>query len=409
MSPDVRRIFLAQALRAFAYGFGAVILGVSLEAKGWSSARVGLLFTAIVAGTALMSIAVGTLGDRVGRRRFYTGLFLGLAAAGTAFALTGSFWLLALVALTGTLSVDVVESGPFTSLEQAMLPAGLDSRARTRVFGNYNAIAAIAGSAGALAAGGPALLREAIPGLPADLRFFLLFLPVGLLGALLAASLSERVDVEKRAGSAAPLHRSRSNVFRLAGLFAADSFGGGFVIQSFIAYWLRTKFDVSTEVLGLVFFTNGLLQAASFMAATRIAERFGLLNTMVFSHLPSNVFLASIAFAPSFPVAVALLFSRQALSQMDVPTRQAYIAALVDADERTAAAAYTNTARYLTRPIGPAIAGASQQVALGLPFFLGGGIKIAYDLAIWAWFRRVPIDDGEEPALKEKRGSRGVP
>ena len=393
MNPDVRRIFLAQALRAFAYGFGAVTLGVSLEAKGWSSERVGLLFTAIVAGTAIMSIAVGTMGDRVGRRRFYAGLFLGLAAAGTAFALTSSFWLLALVALTGALSVDVVESGPFTSLEQAMLPAGLDGRQRTRVFGNYNAIAALAGSAGALAAGGPALLRDVIPGLPADQRFFLIFLPVGIFGAMLASSLSGRVDVEKRASPGKPLHRSRAPVFRLAGLFAVDSFGGGFVIQSFIAYWLKTKFGVSTEVLGLIFFANGLLQAASFMAATRIAERFGLLNTMVFSHLPSNVFLACIAFAPSAPVAVGLLFARQALSQMDVPTRQAYIAALVDADERTAAAAYTNTARYLTRPLGPALAGASQQIALGLPFLLGGGIKIVYDLVIWSWFRRVPIDD----------------
>src|SRR2546426_9186226 len=173
MNADVRRIFAAQALRAFAYGFGAILLGVSLEAKGWSSGRVGLLLTAILAGTALMSIAVGTLGDRVGRRRFYAGLFLGLAAAETAFALTSSFGLLAAVALTGTLSVDVVESGPFTSLEQAMLPAGLDSRERTRVFGNYNAIAALAGSVGALAAGGPALLRDAIPGLPVDQRFFL--------------------------------------------------------------------------------------------------------------------------------------------------------------------------------------------------------------------------------------------
>jgi len=405
MTADVRRILLAQALRAFAYGFGAVTLGVSLEAKGWSSERVGLLFTAIVAGTALMSIAVGTLGDSVGRRRFYAGLFVGLAAAGSAFALSGDFWVLAIVALTGTLSVDVVESGPFTSLEQAMLPAGLDSKARTRVFGNYNAIAALAGSAGALAAGGPALLRDAIPGLPADQRFLLMFLPIGILGAMLASSLSERVDVEKRESNGAPLHRSRSNVLRLAGLFAVDSFGGGFIIQSFIAYWFRAKFDVSTEVLGLVFFTNGLLQAASFLAATRIAERFGLLRTMVFTHLPSNVFLASIAFAPSFPVAVGLLFARQTLSQMDVPTRQAYIATLVDEDERTAAAAYTNTARYLTRPLGPALAGASQQIALGLPFLLGGGIKIVYDLAIWAWFRRVPIEteEGESELTEVKR------
>ncbi len=393
MNPDVRRILLAQALRAFAYGFGAVVLGVTLDQRGWSGTEVGLLLTSVVAGTAALSFAVGTLADRVGRRRFYGGLFIGLAAAGAAFALVDELWLLALVAVTGTLSVDVVESGPFTSLEQVMLPTGLEARERTRIFAVYNAVAAVAGSLGALAAGGPALLRDAVPGIPADQRFFLIFVPVGLLGALLASTLSDGVDVERRATAGAPLQRSRGTVFRLAGLFAADSFGGGFVIQSFIAYWLRTKFDVSTESIGLVFFAAGGLQALSFLASTRVAQRIGLLNTMVFTHLPSNALLAAIAFAPSFPVAVALFLGRQMLSQMDVPTRQAYIAALVDPDERTAAAAYTNSARYLTRPLGPVLAGAAQQVALGLPFLLGGGIKAVYDLALWAWFRRVPIDD----------------
>ena len=297
------------------------------------------------------------------------------------------------MALAGPLSTDVVESGPFTSLEQAMLPSGVDdSRARTRVFGNYNAIATIAGSVGALAAGGPALLRGAVDGFPADQRFFLLFVPAGLVGALVASTLSARVEVEKRPGLGLPLHRSRSNVLRLAGLFAVDSFAGGFVVQSFIAYWFRHEFGVSVETLGLVFFVVGLLQAGSFMAATRLADRIGLLNTMVFTHLPSNILLAAIPLAPSFPVAMALLFGRFALSQMDVPTRQAYLAALVDPDERTAAAAYTNTARYTTRPFGPVLGGLAQQITFGLPFFIGGGLKCAYDVVIWAWFRRIPID-----------------
>jgi len=398
MNPDIRRILVAQALRAFAYGFGAVLLGVSLEASGWSSGRVGFLLTAIVAGTALMSVAVGTLGDRIGRRRFYVALFVGLCLSGAVFAFTDNFWVLVIVALAGALSTDVVESGPFTSLEQSMLPAGLDSRTRTRVFGQYNSIATVAGSVGALAAGGPAMLRDALGHAPADQRFFLIFVPVGIFGALVASRLSQRVEVEKRPpGLGLPLHRSRSNVIRLSSLFAVDSFGGGFVVQSFIAYWFRLKFGVSVEVLGLVFFGVGLLQAGSFMVATRLSERIGLLNTMVFTHLPSNLFLAAIPLAPTFPIAMILLFGRFALSQMDVPTRQAYLAALVDPDERTAAAAYTNTARYATRPLGPVLAGVVQQVALGLPFFIGGGVKAAYDLAIWSWFRRVPIDQGEEP------------
>jgi len=392
VSADARRILSAQALRAFAYGFGSVLLGVLLEARHWSSTEVGALLTAIVAGTALMSVAVGTFGDRIGRRRFYFGLFLALAAAGAVFALTEEFWVLVGVALTGALSTDVVESGPFTSLEQAMLPASVKSGSTTRTFGTYNAVAALAGAVGALAAGGPKLLRDAIPGIPADERFFFVFVPVAILGAIVASSLSDEVEAGRQARLGLPLHRSRRAVAGLAGLFAVDAFAGGFVTQSFIVYWFRVKFDVPLEALGGIFFAVALLQAASFIAATRIAERFGLLNTMVFTHLPSNLLLAAIALAPNLGVAIVLLFARYALSQMDVPTRQAYIVALVDPDERTAAAAYTNSARYLARPFGPVLAGVSQQAVLGLPFFLGGGIKVVYDLALWSWFRRVPVD-----------------
>ncbi|MDZ4277806.1 MAG: MFS transporter [Dehalococcoidia bacterium] len=392
MNADVRKILAAQGLRAFAYGFGSVLLGASLEARGWSELQVGGLLTALVAGAALMSLALGTFGERVGRRRWYGALFLGLAWSGVAFGLSDALWLLVLVALMGTLSTDVVESGPFTSLEQAMLPSGLDQRATTHVFGVYNAVAALVGSAGALAAGGPALLRDLWGGAPVDERFFLVFVPVGMAGAALAWSLSERVEAGRRvAGGRVPLARSRAAVFRLSALFSVDAFGGGFIVQSFIAYWFRVKFDVSLEVLGLIFFGVGLLQAASFLAATRLAQRVGLLNTMVFTHLPSNVLLAFIALAPTLPIAVALLLARQALSQMDVPTRQAYLALLVHPEERTAAAAYTNTARHLARPLGPLLAGAAQQLALGLPFLLGGGVKILYDVALWLQFRRVPL------------------
>jgi MFS family permease len=393
VNPDVRRIYLAQALRALVYGFGSVLLGAALDARGWSSTQAGALLTAVVAGTAIMSVVIGTFGDRIGRRRAYTALFLGLALTGLVFGLTTEFWPLVAVALLGALSTEVVESGPFTSLEQAILPVGLGARERTRVFGHYNAIASLVGSAGALLAGGPALLREKLGWVPDDERFFLVFVPVGLLGALVAASLSDHVEADKRpAGLSLPLERSRRNVARLSGLFAVDAFAGGFVVQSFIAYWFRAEYGVSTETLGAVFFVVGLLQAGSFLVATRLAERIGLLNTMVFTHLPSNLLLAAIPLSPSLGVAIALLFARFALSQMDVPTRQAYIAALVDPSERTAAAAYTNTARYAVRPLGPALAGLSQQMAFGLPFLIAGALKAAYDLALWQWFRRVPVD-----------------
>lgn len=389
---DISRIFSAQALRAIAYGFSSVLLGASLEAQGFSGVQVGALLTAIVAGTALMSFLVGTYADRLGRRTVYALMFVGLAISGTVFGLTDQFWLLVAVALTGTLSTEVVESGPFTSLEQAMMPAVVSSDRRTRVFGTYNAIASLAGSLGALAAGGPALLRELWPGLPADQRFFLLMVPVGLAGAVLARSLSAAAETGRGSDPKRPsLQRSRGNVLRLSSLFALDSFAGGFVLQSFIAYWFARRFGTSLQVLGAVFFAVGLLQSGSFIAATRLAERFGLLSTMVFTHLPSNLLLAAIPLAPTLPVAITLLLGRFALSQMDVPTRQAYVVALVDPEERTAAAAYTNTARYLVRPLGPVLAGASQQLAFGLPFFLGGGIKAIYDVVLWSWFRKVPL------------------
>jgi MFS family permease len=397
---DTRRILGAQAVRALAYGFGSVLLGASLEARGWSTTRVGLLLAFVLAGTVLASVVVGTWGDRLGRRRVYAALFLALAATGGVFGLTDQFWLLAIVALTGALSTEVVESGPFTSLEQPMLAQDVHGRARIRVFGTYNAVAALAGSLGALAAGGPAVFQDALGIASTSQRLFLVFVPVGLLGALIARSLSPRVEptsptIEARV----PLQRSRGQVLGLSALFVTDSFGGGFVIQSFIAFYFARRFGTSLEALGVAFFFVGLLQTASFLVAPRLAERFGLLNTMVFTHLPSNVLLAAIAFAPSFPTAVALLLARQALSQMDVPTRQAYVMALVPPEERTAAAAYTNTARYVVRPLGPVLAGAAQQVALGLPFLVAGTIKGTYDLVLWRWFRNVPLaeDDHDQP------------
>jgi predicted MFS family arabinose efflux permease len=186
-------------------------------------------------------------------------------------------------------------------------------------------------------------------------------------------------------------------VRRLSGLFAIDSFGGGFVVQVFIAYWLSERFGASIEVIALVFFAVGVLQTVSFLCAPVVARRYGLLHTMVFTHLPSNVLLVAMAFAPTLPIAVATLLARTALSQMDVPTRQAYVMALVEADERTPAAAYTNTARYVVRPTGPLLAGAASSLWLGLPFVVAGTIKGAYDVILWRWFRTVPLPEQEVP------------
>jgi len=202
------------------------------------------------------------------------------------------------------------------------------------------------------------------------------------------------------------LDRSRPAVIRLAALFATDAFGGGFVVQSFIAYWFAARFHASIGMLGVVFFAIGILQTLSFLAATALAERFGLLPTMVFTHLPSNLLLAAIGFAPNLAVALALLVTRSALSSMDVPTRQAYVMGLVEPEERTAAAGYTNTARYVARPLGPVLAGAGQGLFVGLPFVLAGGIKAGYDLALWRWFRTVELpDDAIDTVLGHHRAS----
>lgn len=406
LSSDARRILWAQGLRAFAYGFGAVLLGSTLEHAGFTSGQVGLVLAAVVAGTVVSSIAIGRWGDRWGRRRSYVALYLALAVTGMVFAFSDQVWVLCAVALTGALSTEVVESGAFTSLEQSMLATELTGLRRTRGFGMYNAIATAAGSAGALAAGGPELLRRVWQGAPVDQRFFLLFVPVALAGAAVAATLSSHAEAQPRPSgmpSAPMLHRSRPAVLRLSALFALDSFGGGFVVQSFIAYWLAVQFDTSVAVLGVVFFSIGLLQTASFLVAPRLAERFGLLRTMVFTHLPSNVLLAAIPLAPNLPAAIALLFGRYVLAQMDVPTRQAYVMALVDPEERTPAAAVTNTARYVVRPVGPALAGVSQSIAFGLPFVLAGGIKSLYDLLLWRWFRTVQLPrDSAEPVAPDR-------
>jgi predicted MFS family arabinose efflux permease len=217
------------------------------------------------------------------------------------FALSGNLVALVAVGLTGTLSTDIVDNGPFTSLEQAMLATDLTGRELIRGFGQYNAVAAAAGSLGALAAGAPAVLRRHLPSLPGDQRFFLLFVPVALAGAALAWTLSPGVEAPTTATTATPvgLGPSRRAVLRLSLLFATDAFGGGFVVQSFIAYWFAARFHASIGTLGLVFFAIGILQTLSFLAATWMAERFGLLSTMVFTHLPSNVLLAAIGFAPT--------------------------------------------------------------------------------------------------------------
>ena len=393
---DLRSILWIQALRAFVYGFGVVVLGTALARSGLSDAAVTLVFTAMLVGMALASILVGWIGDRVGRRRLYAILLALMGATGVVFALSESLWVLCVVALTGTMSTDANESGPITSLEQAMIGQA-PAAARVHVFGRYNAVAYLAGAVGALAAGGPAFLRSVWSGSPGGQRWLLIFPLVAAISVVLALRLSPQVEGgDDRAER--PLVRSRGNVLRLSALFATDAFAGGFVVASFLTFWFTRRFGASIELMSAVFFTGGLLQAGSSIMAARVGARFGLLNTMVFTHLPSNLLLIAVPLMPSVEPAIACLLARFALSQMDVPTRQAYIAAMVDPQERTAAAAYTNTSRYVARPFGQILAGPLMaNVALGAPFVVAGVIKCGYDLVLWRVFGGVELPEGATP------------
>jgi len=415
LSRDAKLIIAGQGVRAAGYGFTSVLLGVVLAARGYGPLAVGAVLTALVAGTAVASLAVGAYADRIGRRRSYGIFFAGLAVAGLVVAAGAPLWLLLVVAITGTLSTDVVDNGPATTLEQSMLAA--EDAGTAAVYGRYNMIGAAAGALGALAVTLPGLAHGGSAA--RDGWLFAVLVPVGLAGMAIAWRLSPEVDTQgPQAGgtnagswyawarSARPgLGRSRSVVRMMAGLFAIDSGAGGLVTTGFLAYYFTERYHVTVAALGWLFFAVSAVQAVSMALAPLLARRFGLIATMVGTHLPSNVLLAAVAFAPSFPAAAALLLARTTLSQMDVPTRQALVMTVVQPDERTAAAAVTNAARYTVRPIGPLVAGAVQQVALGAPLLLAGAIKAGYDLCLWGWTRRLPLTSAEsaDAAARELR------
>jgi MFS family permease len=404
LTGDARLLVAGQGVRAAGYGFTAVLLGALLAARGFGSVQAGLVLTALIAGTALGSLAVGRYGDRFGRRRCYAVFFIGIAAAGVVVAAGAPFWVLLVVALTGTLSTDVVDNGPATTLEQAMLAA--EDAGTAKVYGRYNAVGAAAGALGSFAVTLPSLGPHSRSG-GVHAWLFLILVPVGITGAVLAARLSPAVEADpagasgQGAGARSRLGRSRSVVRRLAALFAVDAAGGGLVTTGFLSYYFTERYHASVVALGWLFFAVSAVQAISVALAPLLARRFGLIATMVGTHLPSNMLLAAVAFAPGFGVAAGLLLARTTLSQMDVPTRQALVMTVVTPPERTAAAGVTNAARYVVRPAGPVVAGLVQQVALGAPLVVAGVVKAGYDLALWGWARRLGLASrgaGRQPA-----------
>ena len=391
-----------QGVRAAGYGFTAVLLGALLAARGYSSLRAGVVLTALIAGTALASLAVGAFGDRVGRRRSYAVFFGGIAVAGVVVAAGAPLQVLLVVALTGTLSTDVVDNGPATTLEQAMLAA--EDAGTAAVYGRYNMVGAAAGALGSLAVILPGLGPGGASG-SVHAWLFLVLVPVGITGVVLAARLSPAAEasgagasaLRPAAGTRSRLGPSRVVVRRLASLFAVDAAGGGLVTTGFLSYYLAGRYHASVVALGWLFFAVSVVQAISVALAPLLARRFGLVATMVGTHLPSNVLLAAVAFAPAFPIAALLLLARTTLSQMDVPTRQALVMTVVTPDERTAAAAVTNASRYTVRPAGPLVAGLLQQLALGAPLVVAGAVKAGYDVTLWGWAHHLGLTSRDGP------------
>jgi MFS family permease len=392
---DGRLLFATRAVRMFGYGLASVVLVLYLAAMGISDPIIGLLLTLTLLGDAAISLWLTTHADRVGRRRvLFVGALL-MCLAGIGFASTSVLPVLVLTATIGVISPSGNEVGPFLAVEQASLSQTVADRARTRVFAWFNLTGSFATAAGALVGG--ALAGALISGGRAPIDAYrvvlALYACLGLILAALVWQISPRIEVPQAADASVSrrlgLHRSRGIVARLSALFALDAFGGGLVVQSLVAYWFHLRFGADVAVLGGVFFGANVLAGISALAATRIADRIGLVRTMVLTHLPSNVLLAAVPLMPTLPLAIVVLLARFSISQMDVPTRQSYTMAVVDPDERSAAAGVTGIARSLGASVSPLIAaplfGAASLAAV--PFLLAGGLKIGYDILLYRGFR----------------------
>lgn len=379
MRGDRPLLLAARGLRAFAFGFSAVLLGVHLEAQGLGPGQIGLALGIGLAAASLTGLGAAALSGRLGRRRTLAVIGLLMAVTGLDLALAQASWLLVLSGATGMLGAASVDYGPFASVEQAVLAETATRRGRNRAFGRYSLTGGLFNAAGGLSAAVFSSTR----------LYFLFYAGVGLVTAVLPLLMSPRVEGEPAPrvfGSFRPLGA-------LAALFALDSLGGGFVANAVIAYWLHVRFAAPPELLGPIFAGVALMQSLSYEVSGRLADRFGLINTMVFTHLPSNVLLLLVPFSPTLASAVALLLARFALSQMDVPARQAYIVSIVPPGERAGAVAMTGAVRGVAMSFGPVLAGvAIGASAFGVPFFAGGGLKVVYDLALYAGFRNRPAE-----------------
>ncbi len=396
---DIRLLFLTRFVRMFAYGFLSILLVLYLAQLGLPETKIGLLLTLTLVGDIGVSLWLTTTADRFGRRRT---LVVGAAlmlSAGVVFALTDNFALLVLAATIGVISPGGNEVGPFLSVEQAALSEVISEQRRTYVFGWYSLVGSLATATGSLVSGAltQSLQKAGVPAVSSYRIVVWTYACAGIVLGLLFLTLSMAVEIGAGEGAAAQtggvrdflgLHRSKGVVAKLSALFSLDAFAGGFVIQSIVAYWFHVRFGVQPAMLGAVFFGANILSAVSALAAAKLAARIGLINTMVFTHLPSNVLLILVPLMPNVHLAIAMLLLRFSVSQMDVPTRQSYVMAVVEADERSAAAGVTAVARSVGAAISPSLAAVflASPVLMAGPFFVAGGVKIIYDLLLYRSF-----------------------
>ena len=395
-------LFATRFVRLFAYGALSVVLVFYLVGLGLSESQTGLLLTSTLIGDTVVSLYLTTRADRLGRRRM---LVIGaalMAMAGLVFAVTRSWWLLLLAGTIGVISPSGHEVGPFLSIEQAALSHLVSDRTRTTVFAWYTLAGSVATALGALTGGTVArvLQQSTLPPVTAYRMVVILYALLGIMLAVLFSRLSRASEATTLGGKSAGrvtfaslsgLDRSRGVVLKLSALFALDSFGGGFVVQSFAAYWFYLRYGVNPGTLGAIFFWANIFAGLSALLAAKLAARFGLITTMVATHLPSNVLLILVPLMPNLPLAVTVLLVRFSISQMDVPARQSYIMAVVTPEERSAAAGITGVARTIGAAISPLFVGFmfARPSLINLPFFIAGTLKIAYDLLLYVEFKAV--------------------
>jgi len=393
---DILLLFSTRIIRLFCYGFLSVVLALYLVEAGLTEGQIGLLLTLTLIGDAVITLGLTTSADRLGRKRT---LILGavlMAGAGITFVLTRNYSLLIIAAIIGVISPSGNEIGPFLSVEQAGLTQLISNKSRTQFFAWYALVGSLATATGSLAGGWLAqwLQDNGWTALQSYRVVLMGYAIGGFLLLLLFLNVSNSIEVETTKDETKRvlgLHRSRAVVFKLSSLFAMDAFAGALLVQSLIAYWFHVRFGVESGVLGSIFFGANIFAGISALLAIRLANRFGLINTMVFTHIPSNLLLILVPLMPTLPLAVGVLLLRFSISQMDVPTRQSYTMAVVAPDERSAAAGVTAIARSVGAAVSPALTGLLFSIPLlfNAPFFLAGGLKIIYDLLLFREFRAV--------------------